>query len=337
MFLAKPLQFAIVAAGSLFILVSASVDLSTEQPFTLFSYSLQAPYIEENLSNRWWDFAGDAYVEVNNYVRLTPDAPSKNGRLWGKHAFTNPSWSVDFLFKIHGSPSSLHGDGLAFWYTKQKDTEGPVFGSMDKFEGLGVFFDTYANARHRNSFPRINAMLGDGKTSYDHDHDGVAGEIGACEVDFRMQEAPTWARIKYVRENKRLEVWHHLSGLHPERGWVQCFAVDDIVLPESGYLGFSAHTGGVSDIHDIITVKTNGLSYTKKGGEKGSSASDNKDSTSSKPVERPVTKPSRSSGGGGGFLMGLLKFLLAALIVAALCYGVWVYAQRQESRSFKRF
>lgn len=26
-------------------------------------------------------------------------------------------------------------------------TEGPVFGSVDNFEGLGIFFDTYDNER----------------------------------------------------------------------------------------------------------------------------------------------------------------------------------------------
>lgn len=33
------------------------------------------------------------------------------------------------------------------WLTKQRMSEGPVFGSVDKFEGLGVFFDTYDNER----------------------------------------------------------------------------------------------------------------------------------------------------------------------------------------------
>lgn len=31
-------------------------------------------------------------------------------------------------------------------------TEGPVFGSVDNFEGLGVFFDTYDNERAHVSF-----------------------------------------------------------------------------------------------------------------------------------------------------------------------------------------
>lgn len=33
------------------------------------------------------------------------------------------------------------------WLTKQRSTPGPVFGSVDNFEGLGVFFDTYDNER----------------------------------------------------------------------------------------------------------------------------------------------------------------------------------------------
>lgn len=32
-------------------------------------------------------------------------------------------------------------------------TEGPVFGSVDRFEGLGVFFDTYDNERAHVSLP----------------------------------------------------------------------------------------------------------------------------------------------------------------------------------------
>ena len=63
---------------------------------------------------------------------------------------------------------------LAIWHCSRP--------SLDKFEGLGVFLDTYANSRHPYAFPRVTAMLGDGKTSYDQDHDGEANSIGACSV-----------------------------------------------------------------------------------------------------------------------------------------------------------
>jgi hypothetical protein len=51
---------------------------------------------------------------------------------------------------------------MALWITKQRALPGPVFGSVDKFEGLGVFFDTYKNSRHGAVFPYVTAMLGMG-------------------------------------------------------------------------------------------------------------------------------------------------------------------------------
>lgn len=33
----------------------------------------------------------------------------------------------------------------AFWFTEQRGSEGPVFGSNDQWRGLGVFFDSFDN------------------------------------------------------------------------------------------------------------------------------------------------------------------------------------------------
>lgn len=76
----------------------------------------------------------------------------------------------------------MHGDGFALWLTKERATQGPVFGSTDKFEGLGIFFDTYKNNRPGVSFPYVMAMMGDGKTTYDQAHDGKANELAGCSV-----------------------------------------------------------------------------------------------------------------------------------------------------------
>ena len=67
------------------------------------------------------------------------------------------------MFKIHGQ-GTLYGDGMALWVTKGRATPGPVFGSTDRFEGLGLFFDTYKNDRPGVVFPYVSAMLG-GSTS----------------------------------------------------------------------------------------------------------------------------------------------------------------------------
>lgn len=88
---------------------------------------------------------------------------------------------IELEFEIHGN-GNLHGDGFALWLTKQRGTMGPVFGSTDKFEGLGIFFDTYKNNRPGVSFPYVMAMMGDGETSYDQAHDGKGNELAGCSV-----------------------------------------------------------------------------------------------------------------------------------------------------------
>ena len=76
---------------------------------------------------------------------------------------------------------------MALWITKQRASPGPVFGSVDKFEGLGIFFDTYKNNRPGVIFPYVMAMLGDGQTSYDKGTDGKSNEFAGCSVRFPCQ------------------------------------------------------------------------------------------------------------------------------------------------------
>ncbi|KAJ3287992.1 hypothetical protein HK104_008369 [Borealophlyctis nickersoniae] len=178
-----------------------------------------------------------------------------DGWLWSKLPFTTPSWVIEFEFKVHGAPQALHGDGFAFWFTAQKESLGPVFGSQDLFTGLGVFFDTYANGHHPHSFPYVNAMIGDGKTHYDHGKDGKPNEVGGCPADFRDKSWPTKAKIKYVR-NEMLQVQLNIRG---DDTWEDCFIAYNVSLPGVGYLGFSAWTGDVHDNHDIIRIVSNGI------------------------------------------------------------------------------
>ena len=71
---------------------------------------------------------------------------------------------------------------MALWLTKQRATQGKVFGSADNFEGLGVFIDTYKNQRPGVVFPYVMAMIGNTSVSYDKDHDGKDNEIAGCSV-----------------------------------------------------------------------------------------------------------------------------------------------------------
>nr|XP_054498708.1 vesicular integral-membrane protein VIP36 isoform X2 [Agelaius phoeniceus] len=92
-----------------------------------------------------WDFTGSTMV-TSQYVRLTPDERSREGSIWNRVPCFLKDWELHVHFKIHGAgKKNLHGDGLALWYTQERLTPGPVFGSKDNFHGLAIFLDTYPN------------------------------------------------------------------------------------------------------------------------------------------------------------------------------------------------
>lgn len=172
---------------------------------------------------------------------------------------------------------------MALWVTKERAKQGPVFGSMDQFEGLGLFIDTYKNNRPGVVFPYVMAMLGNGSATYDKEHDGQANELAGCTVrilestlfrstitrklkrscayyqthfiqakGLRTATIPTKVRLTYYQEES-LKV--ELQYQNPEE-WTSCFETGPIALPTVAYLGFSAETGELHDNHDIIAVET---------------------------------------------------------------------------------
>lgn len=55
--------------------------------------------------------------------------------------------------------------------------EGPVFGSSDMWDGLGVFFDSFDNDGQQNN-PYILVMTNNRTVSYDHATDGAEQQLG---------------------------------------------------------------------------------------------------------------------------------------------------------------
>jgi len=225
-------------------------DEVIDRTIQLRTHSIYAPYIDQDLQNRWWDFGADAYINTNKHIRLTQNRPSQMGWLWSRLGMTVPNYIIEIEFKISGESSHLFGDGLAVWLTKDRAVEGPVFGNGDNFVGLGIFLDTYANGHQGYSFPRINAMLGDGKTSYSVADDGEPHILAGCSANFRRTNVATKLKIIFFKD-KFLDVkLQHRAW----DDWTDCFHLKNVTLPPNPYLGFSAMTGDVSDAHDIITV-----------------------------------------------------------------------------------
>ena len=199
-----------------------------------------------------------------------------------------------------------------------------MFGSVDKFEGLGVFFDTYKNNRPGTIFPYVMAMVGDGQTAYDKHNDGKANELKGCSArGIRAATVPTKARLTYFQDKSlKLELQYKA-----EDQWELCFETSEPpTIPSVSYLGFSAETGELSDNHDIINVNTKNLYNTNSrgtGGDAGMKQAGRKGRTRGKQAKE-----------GGSWVWFLFKaFLFCAAIVGA--YVGWTAWRTQQKRSHR--
>ena len=164
-------------------------------------------------------------------------------------------------------------------------------------------------------------MLNDGTKTFDHSQDGFNTKLGGCTSFFRFLDRRTAFSLIYQKGKLTLTHAVEKEGFHEV-----CFSVDNLKLPESFYIGFSAATGGVSDVHDILRVTTTSLDEARSqvGGAP------------------PVTQSHQSDHESGTHrensgLFTFLKNLLISVILLFIVYVIWVYYQSTKTQSYKRF
>ena len=220
--------------------------------------------------------------------------------MFSRVPLTATNWEIEVEFKISGK-NQLYGDGFAMWITRQRATPGPVFGGPDKFEGLGVFVDTYKNNRPGVVFPYVMAMHGDGQTSYDKNNDGKDTELAGCSArGIRHSNIPTKMRLTYFQDKQlKLELQYKTEG-----DWQLCFETESPpAIPNIAYLGFTAETGELSDNHDIISVVAKNL-YASPGSG-GRQTPGNKGRGKAKKIKK-------EGGSWTWFFTKIILFILAA-------------------------
>jgi len=312
--------------------VGAQDTESDIKAIPLRTHSLASPYLDSDMSSRWWDFGGSTVVRADQYVRLTSQQPSAAGWLFSRVPLTATNWEIEVEFKIHGT-GNLFGDGMALWVTKERTEMGPVFGMKDRFEGLGIFFDTYKNNRPGTVFPYVMAMLGDGQTAYDQANDGKANELAGCSArGMRNTDFPTKAKITYFQD-KQLKVELMYKR---EDEYTKCFEVEGVKLPNVAYLGFSAETGELSDNHDIIRVDTKNL-YSPSGATgspAGSKEYSRNKAGNSAARERKAQRAARDRDSeGGSWLWFIVRAVLVLGIIGGAGYfGYTAYRARRRDR-----
>lgn len=68
--------------------------------------------------------------------------------------------------------------------------------------------------------------------------------LAGCLRDFRNKPFPTRARIEYYQNT--LTVLFHNGMTNNDQDFEHCIRYENVFLPESGYFGLSAATGGLA-------------------------------------------------------------------------------------------
>ncbi|XP_006824512.1 protein ERGIC-53-like [Saccoglossus kowalevskii] len=233
------------------------IDSGAELPLKRFEYkfSFKGPHMaQKDGSVPFFEFGGSALASEDQ-IRVTPSLRSKRGYVWTKNVVPFPHWEVELIFRVSGR-GRVGADGLAFWYRTDKGREGPVYGSTDRWNGLGVFFDSFDNDNQRNN-PFILTMLNDGSKNYDHNSDGQTQQLGGCLRDFRNKPYPVRAKVEYYKNT--LTLWFNNGMTESDMNYELCMRAENVILPANGYFGISAATGGLADDHDALKLLTHSL------------------------------------------------------------------------------
>ncbi|TKX27306.1 legume-like lectin family protein [Elsinoe australis] len=289
----------------------------THGSVSLRTHSLTTPFLDSDLQSRWFDYGGDTIIRADRYVRLASDHPSQNGWIFSRVPLTATNWEIEMEFSIHGK-NNLFGDGMGMFLTRQRAQQGTVFGFQDRFEGLGIFIDTYKNNRPGVIFPYVMAMLGDGNTPYDKDNDGKANELAGCSArGLRNTDFPTKMKVTYFAEQSlKVELMYK-----KEDEWTQCFEVPNVKLPSVTYLGLTAETGELSDNFDIMKLETKNLYSTGTGNLPHGKNTDF--------GKNPTSHAAKS---GGSWTWFFLKFIIFGLLLTGAYVGFTMYRAGRRDR-----
>lgn len=201
-----------------------------------------------------WELFGSCFAR-DDAIHVTDAEQDQKGAAWARRPLkTISDWQVDLTFRVGGTEGDLFGDGFGFWLSEERGRGGDALGGPNKWEGLGVFFDTYKNKEFRGKrHPYVYALTNDGKLDYSKIK--TRDITNGCHIPFRSAHtkdmATTVARITYTKKT--------LSVIMQPKGaieWVQCIKLDNLDIPGTDlYFGVTAMTGQLVDKHHMVEIK----------------------------------------------------------------------------------
>jgi mannose-binding lectin 2 len=233
-------------------------------------HSFEAPYTHVDPSgsksvSKDWKTGGVTTVN-KNFVRLTPDRQSKKGALWSRKSLNTNTFSTVFSFRISGQGKKFFGDGMGLWFIQQAYyVEGDFHGSVERFTGFGIIFDTFKNTETLSYHRDISIVFNDGEKTAEFMMEKNEG----CDANIRYHEergdfsVDSLSRAKVVLENGRKVTV--LVDAKNAGDFVECATME---LPmnngkkfgenwaKSAHIGVTASTGQLADNHDVLSLVT---------------------------------------------------------------------------------
>lgn len=209
-----------------------------------------APPFLQSVNDGLEDFIPSGSTTVlKDAIRLTPQDRNKEGFLWTRKPSEFPEFESTFTMNVTGI-GSRGGDGIAFYYAKEPHKAGSILNSPQKFEGIGLIFDSI-NRGHGRGYHSIRIVKG-----------GLNNIIGGCTSIFRNSQVPFFVRVLYSNQILRVAFSNYVRGGRKIYGkevdsvdMYECFSSDTahipIDLPPNYYFGFHASTGNSQDIHEV--------------------------------------------------------------------------------------
>jgi len=193
-------------------------------------------------------------AEVGAVLRLTGDMQQQAGSAYLSDAFAvgkATRFNIHFSFQIHGGGGTGGADGMTFLW--QNDPRGAAAlggpGGSLGYTGIGasvaVRFDDHFNAPPEPSGNNYVATA----------TNGVSSSMTASNLPFKLNDgAVHHAWIEYDGALHTLTVFLSSSANRPAQALLTDTIDLEAIVGSRAFIGFTAGTGGGSNIHDVLSL-----------------------------------------------------------------------------------
>ncbi|QSL64749.1 hypothetical protein MERGE_002051 [Pneumocystis wakefieldiae] len=201
--------------------------------------SLFSPFEKSLFEN--WDTYGSVKIRGNRIVFISPEHELNTGAIWQKHRNIHEEWYA----KISLSLTLIQSEnfGFALWYTSERGKTGIVFGSKDRWDGLGIFFNIGLNKK-----PSIGGHLNDGSVEYSKFKNPLIQAFGACSIIYQNPNETLTYKLSYSRGIIQIELNDTI-----------CFKTTQINLPSDYYFGISTQSENGAESLEIHSFEVDGM------------------------------------------------------------------------------